>query len=352
MGTIRFLLAFAVVSAHIPAPTFYFFHSHLAVISFFVISGFYMSLILNEKYHSYRSFLINRLLRLFPVYWVVLFITFVFVLFHHNFVYSAYWELLSIPSFILVVLTNLFIIGQDIVMFMGVNLANGSIYLTSINLDNVDFPLYHYLLIGPAWSISLELMFYMAAPFLVKKKAWLIILIILLSASFRFYMGKLGFINDPWSYRFFPFEITFFCWGILSYKVYARIKRSAKSGSTAWTLFFLMILYTIGYQYVPGPYSKLAFNLYPLCLAASIPFIFLQFKSNPWDRYIGDLSYPIYICHTLVVAFMVMFLYPYLPVSWHKISWVGITVIVVLFSMALLKFISDPIDRYRHSKVI
>ena len=102
MGTLRFLLAFSVVTAHIPRPTFHFFDSHIAVESFFVISGFICFFILNEKYSSYFSFLSNRFFRLYPVYWAVLCITFIFVLFHNNFIYSTFWQLLSIPTLILI----------------------------------------------------------------------------------------------------------------------------------------------------------------------------------------------------------------------------------------------------------
>ena len=106
-------------------------------------------------------------------------------------------------------------------------------------------------------------------------------------------MSHLGLSNDPWSFRFFPFEIAYFCLGILSYKIYARIKRSDKHAITSIALYFVMLALTFGFPYVMGILSQKAFVLYALMLAGAIPFIFLHFKSNRWDRYIGDLSYPI-----------------------------------------------------------
>ena len=50
----------------------------IAVELFFIISGFYMSLILNEKYNTPDKILIfykNRFLKLFPIYWTVLIFT-------------------------------------------------------------------------------------------------------------------------------------------------------------------------------------------------------------------------------------------------------------------------------------
>lgn len=60
----------------------------LAVQAFFIISGFYITLILNEKYvdvnNIYSLFISNRFLRLYPIYWSVLFLIIVsnFVVFY------------------------------------------------------------------------------------------------------------------------------------------------------------------------------------------------------------------------------------------------------------------------------
>ena len=80
MGTLRFLLAMSVAYGHagnflgfplVPGDT--------AVQTFYAISGFYMALVLNEKYRpessSYFLFISNRFLRLFPIYATVLALT-------------------------------------------------------------------------------------------------------------------------------------------------------------------------------------------------------------------------------------------------------------------------------------
>ena len=80
MGTLRFILALSVAYGHsgdflgfplIPGDT--------AVQSFYAISGFYMALVLNEKYRpgssTYFLFISNRFIRLFPVYATVLCLT-------------------------------------------------------------------------------------------------------------------------------------------------------------------------------------------------------------------------------------------------------------------------------------
>src|SRR5262245_37870067 len=77
MGLFRFLLALSVIAAHTkPAPTIFpFFGGEgvTPVLLFFVISGFYMAMIVEEKYASnLQEFYENRFLRLFPIYWTLL----------------------------------------------------------------------------------------------------------------------------------------------------------------------------------------------------------------------------------------------------------------------------------------
>ena len=79
MGFLRLLLAISVVAAH----TGPFFGTSLlpgnyAVESFFMISGFYMALVLSSKYIGENSvfyFYTNRYIRVFPTYFFVLICT-------------------------------------------------------------------------------------------------------------------------------------------------------------------------------------------------------------------------------------------------------------------------------------
>src|SRR5258708_39536128 len=78
MGSLRLCIALSVAFGHFGMPLG-FPTSDIAVKSFFVISGFYMALVLNEKYGpgSYWLFISNRLLRLWPAFFVVLILSLV-----------------------------------------------------------------------------------------------------------------------------------------------------------------------------------------------------------------------------------------------------------------------------------
>jgi peptidoglycan/LPS O-acetylase OafA/YrhL len=78
MGLIRVLLALAVVTTHSKVLFGLGFtglvYGKNAVEMFYTISGFYMALILNEKYTgpgSYRTFVKSRFFRIYPAYAVV-----------------------------------------------------------------------------------------------------------------------------------------------------------------------------------------------------------------------------------------------------------------------------------------
>jgi len=79
MGTVRILLALSVLLAHSRTVICFgvkLIGGFLAVKLFFVVSGFYMGMILKEKYSNTNNriflFWSNRFLRIFPVYWAIL----------------------------------------------------------------------------------------------------------------------------------------------------------------------------------------------------------------------------------------------------------------------------------------
>ena len=83
MGILRFLLATSVIIGHSsPIYGLSLLDAGLAVRVFFIISGFYMTLILNSKYHVQRGgywlFVSNRFLRIYPSYLVVLAVSLLF----------------------------------------------------------------------------------------------------------------------------------------------------------------------------------------------------------------------------------------------------------------------------------
>ena len=130
MGTIRFLLAFSVVFAHINLDSEFFNNGSDAVQLFFIVSGFYMFMVLKEKYiklnKAYWYFISNRFLRLYPMYLLVLILTIFYAFYSSKYspnlpndlaAYIAFWGQLDFISIFILGISNISIIGQELVVF-------------------------------------------------------------------------------------------------------------------------------------------------------------------------------------------------------------------------------------------
>lgn len=221
MGILRLFLSISVIAAH--SGTFVF-SSHwidggYAVNLFFIISGFYMALILSGKYKAINPifFYENRVLRLLPLYCIGLFLA---VIVSYDDIYS-FFQSLTFHSKIFFITQNMFVFGQDLSYILcGKDLSGqcaGSVPLT-IN--------------PPAWSLSVELIFYIIAPFFVKtaKKTLLLFFVsILYFISLRFVSFPLHnikyFLNSDsymFNHYFYPSSFLFFSFRLVLWHITIR----------------------------------------------------------------------------------------------------------------------------------
>ena len=301
MGSIRTLLALAVVFGH--ADIYLFTGGMLAVQLFYVISGYLMSLILLSKsYDSLNAFYINRFLRLFPIYWVVAILTGCVYLAISTPSSQAFWSVyksLGVDSLWLI-LTNLVLFGQDWIMFTGVE--NGDFVLTS-NFQNSEVLVWQGLLVPQAWTLGVELSFYLIAPFILRdKRRWISILVASLMLRIYFIYIGLG-TEDPFTYRFFPLEIALFLLGAFSHQYIKPLFDSFGLSENKFliritTLFFIFIILVFHLvdinSLLKGPMLIGSFIL-------ALPFLAKFQQGSNLDDWIGSFSYPIYICHWVVI---------------------------------------------------
>ena len=358
IGLIRTLLAVSVVLAHSALVRGYnIADGTTAVQSFYVISGFYMALILNEKYNRPRGvalFASNRFLKLFPVYWLVLLVSMCVSFFcHWRFgpsagLYAEPWlrdgVRLSLFQKAYLAVVNLALFGQDTTHFVtagagGFLVPTANFYVTSPRLSS-------FLFVPQAWTLGVELLFYCCAPFLVRRSYSSVLSVICLSLLFRIMLIGSGFSNDPWNYRLFPAELALFCGGCLAYKRYRALKEGPPAPS--WlpplvTYSFMAAL--LLFNYLPGSYAFRQFGLY-LLLVVALPYMFTHSKSMRADRFIGELSYPIYISHHLICSVLGQI------VGLHGSQFAfyavgGSIVAAVLLQLA----IQEPLEKIRQSRV-
>lgn len=355
MGLIRLLLAISVVIVHTTGLLGFSFTGALVSIqSFFMISGFYMSLILNEKYtgrDSYFLFVSNRALRLLPVYWVVLILTIILSLITKAMTFP-YWNGVSpdtgIAAWAYIIFTNLFIIGQDTLLFLGIDPATGFFEVTR-NFTAVDISLRPdtLLFVPQAWSVALEITFYIIAPFIVRRKLSTVVFILVCSLALRFFIYTKGLGADPWTHRFFPNELAFFLMGNVSYRIYEKFKH-LKDKLYNYIIYGLVLMFIVFYNQIPESIVSSVESkqlLFYVLFMLSIPFIFIITKNSNVDKQLGELSYPVYISHVMISQF----LQKYIAIN----PYFGPLVIAlsIIFSLVINRFIISPIDIYRQKRL-
>jgi peptidoglycan/LPS O-acetylase OafA/YrhL len=349
MGIFRLCLAFCVVLAHglnlrIPAAT-----ADVAVQTFYIVSGFYMGLILTEKYRDAASFLTNRILRLYPMYAVVMLVTVAHSLLRMMVGHAAaepgllpyvdHFSLLNIPSRAYLVATNLTLCGQDIALFLRTT-PDGHALAFTTNFASSIPRVEQFLLVPQAWSLSIELYFYLLAPWLVARSTRVLLMVLSASVALRLALVAAGLSFDPWTYRFFPTELALFVLGVL---IYRSMRTRTAPRLVQGIALAGLVLGAATLSAIPGEVLKrLAFYAY--CVWA-LPLVFQLTRRSRLDRYVGELSYPIYLSHLVVIS---LALYSHLS---GVLLAVLILVMVLGASILLQELVQKPVDRYREARV-
>lgn len=347
MGTIRFLLALAVVFAH--SYGFVFTGGQLAVQIFYVISGYLISLILlsNSSYKNLKYFYLNRWLRLFPIYYFVAILTLVVFTFSYvvgnDFFFYIYKEV-GWPGVTHLVLSNIFIIGQDTVLLTGVF---DGIYSFTLDFTKSELPIWSGLLVPQAWTLSLEICFYLIAPFILKsKRIW--VTIMALSIALRVYLISIGIGNNPFfSNRFFPTELALFLLGAFSHQILKPIYEKLDILNSKFFMnlaSFVSILFVLNYFLIPLNRVFLALSLIFL-IVLCLPFLANFQKNYRFDNFMGSLSYPIYISHILIIAVVNFFIDPITSNTWFYL--LIVISCTLCFSYLLEIFINQRVNTLR-----
>jgi peptidoglycan/LPS O-acetylase OafA/YrhL len=335
MGYVRFLLALSIIFGHIPISNKFFFGAPMALHLFFMISGYSITYVLTEKYRNgkkvkLKDYYTSRLLRIYPLYILVLFSSIIFEIYRYCqgnvtstvglFIRYAH----NIPFILGVIASNIIIIGQDLFIFLGFNLSNSQLFFTnsfSVSPYRIDSLLF----IPQSWALALELYFYLIAPWLVKRRTYFLLVLGISSFMLRIILTIEGLPFEPWSYRFFPTELVFFLLGMLSYR-WRYTLNNVINHVHKILLFIFIIVIIILFRTLPyiELYGYQLFEwLFIIVFVLVLPFLFVYRHRDRINTLLSELSYPMYLTQLLFSAIVVKL---HFPDPYHGIVTIFVTI--------------------------
>lgn len=337
-GTYRTLLAFVVMAHHLlGVPVI----GHYAVHGFFILSGYLMTLIMCEKYgYSVRgvgSFAINRWLRLYPSYLVILVLTVCLVVFFGADLTIAYRNSIFLPH-------SLASWAQNI------SLIFFNVFPTS------EVPR----LSPPTWSLTVELMYYafIAIGLSRSKRScllWLIVSVVYMLGTHVFALG------DQYRYDIIFAGSLPFALGANIYHYRSGLCIVLSSVCKPLPVVGLLILFLLNgcwaavasYQNASELGSDVSYysNYIINCLLiVSLMNLRLSILKERSDQRIGEFSYPMYLLHWQAGFISSMLL-------WGKpvrgLNGQGVICFIVAFLMCLIlswlivTLVEHPIQKLR-----
>ncbi len=277
LGTYRLLLALLVALSHANVRINVLNSSLnpgvIAVIGFYLISGYVMTGLIQRHYGSWREighFYADRAMRLLPQYYLLLAITLVWF-----FVAKQQTDFLQHPPQISDWVANLTVVPLNYFMF------NQTGQFTAI---------------PPAWSLGAEIQFYLLMPILLLMRLrWLAMLI----ASVVFGLAAWGYLNtDYFGYRLLPGVLLFFLLGSYAFEVKDAFAERCKFLFAVLAVVFITAVVLQHFNHLDLPYNKETL----LGLSIGLPLLVFLGAMNQrhWDNRLGDLSYGVFLNHFLI----------------------------------------------------
>ena len=246
-----------------------------AVMYFYIISGFLISLVLARKYPATPAgtagFYNNRLIRIFSLYWPVAALS--IILFGRR---SAGFSINDI--------SGIFPFGLDWTIAFAA------------------YPNFHYESALPAlaqaWTLGAELTFYLLAPWLLRRPGLTAAVFVLSALTRAWCVHAAGGYDQRWTYLFAPSTFLFFLLGYFAYTA-SRRWELLRTGRVGLSLLGASVLFlTVPHD---TPWDSFRFWCSVLCFAAALPGVFEATKNNRLLNGLGDLSYPVYLMHVMVL---------------------------------------------------
>jgi peptidoglycan/LPS O-acetylase OafA/YrhL len=287
-GTYRTLLALMVVFLHLGGVSVL---GGYAVFGFYILSGYLMTYIMQKNYGYSRSgqarYAINRMLRIYPIYWLACGVSLVLIAALGQQATSAFHPDIAKPDSMASLLRNL------LLYFPG----RESPRLTP-----------------PSWALTVEIFYYICIGLGLSKSRLFTLLWFAASVIYTLYANITGL---GWDDRYFSIIAASlpFSTGALIFHYRNEFKRLAGPLATgAYAPLLLCVL--IGLNWWLGllldTQKESSFYINYLLCALMVVILFdrreLPLISRNTDRIMGDFSYPVYLIHYQVGLVVLMLL--------------------------------------------
>jgi peptidoglycan/LPS O-acetylase OafA/YrhL len=358
MGTLRFFLAISIIVAH-AGPCFgvSLVDARLAVQLFYLLSGFSMAFVWYGKYAGcqspLRTFFTGRALRIYPQYFLVLIPTILLSLyawkaFNRHPIATAVGHPVHGIGGAWLYLQQVVLVGMESHFYLQ-RAADGTLAFCLNFHQGTQPPLHYYMFVPQAWMLSLQLVFYLLVPLLLPRPRLCVAVLALSFAARLAGWWGLGLNSDPWTHRFVVFETGVFLLGVVAFWLYQRLQatRTELLNRTrlGWAGLIVLSALLLALPLLHRPLGEGAFWVALFAAVPVLPFLFQATVKQRWDRFLGDLSYPTYISH-LLVMWIGEFLLG-IPVSKLVYFALPATIPVAL----LLDKAQERFDAYRHGLV-
>ncbi|MDE1968795.1 MAG: acyltransferase, partial [Alphaproteobacteria bacterium] len=233
---------------------------------------------------------------------------------------------------------------QDVLRFFAYDPSSGGLRLS------LTFPMHPYgdwafflNLVAQSWSLALELCFYLLAPFVLWRRTSAVVSIIAASVCLRL-IGYIVGLDENVNFVFaaFPFEIATFLCGAVAYRAYHRYGDQLRSSIVAPAILAIIALFGFAYSSVPGAsVGSIKYWGFLAAVTTALPFLFAWSANSGLDRFVGELSFPVYLLHISVFYLVGRFV----PLSVGRLL---VPAAIVGVAITAYVFFQRPLDRARH----
>ena len=284
INSLRFFAALLVLLSHLSIIGFH--NGFVGVDIFFVISGFFITSILDQKLNkkNIQKFIVSRIKRIIPNLFLICFLIF-------------FISIKLLPNYIL---ENLYInFFSSILGFANINFAiqSGDYF----GLDSTTNPFLHI------WSLSVEKHFYLI--FLVifillnyslkKFRIFFILILTLISFLLSLDLSKVNYFYYLTPIRIFEFGI-----GSLAYLLYNNRKLEYQNYLSIFAilLFIISMFFIKKNAGIPG--YQIVFPCFAIAIILVTPnALFNNFVNSNLFSYLGKISFLIYLVHWPIIIF-------------------------------------------------